>query len=152
VVGVARAHAVAQRAGHIVCTAGAAGMTDTPTMGPYGASKHAGVGLAAALRTELGASGVGVSVLCPGMINTRIFESERNRPDSMDDPSGNNARLQEYRELLASQGAPPAQVAEVVYRAVLDNQLFVFPTADFDGMIEARIEEMRQGFAWRDAR
>jgi NAD(P)-dependent dehydrogenase (short-subunit alcohol dehydrogenase family) len=141
----------AQGAGHIVCTASAAGMSDTPTMGPYGASKHAVVGLAAALRTELGASSVGVSVLCPGMIDTRIFESERNRPDSMEDPSMNNMRLKEYRQLLANQGAPPAHVAEVVYRAVLDNQFFVFPTADFDGMIEARIEEMRQGFAWRNA-
>ena len=143
---------VEQHAGHIVLTASAAGVCDTPTMGPYGASKHAVVGIAAALRTELAGSGVGVSVLCPGLINTRIFESERNRPDSMEDPSIHNARLKEYRDLLAARGAPPEQVAEVVHRAVLDNQFFVFPTADFDGMIELRIEEMRRGFAWRDAR
>ena len=140
-----------QGSGHIVCTASAAGLGDTPTVGPYGASKHAVVGLAAALRSELAARDVGVSVLCPGLINTRIFESERNRPDSMDDPSHDNARLKEYRELLAAAGAPPAQVAEVVYQAVLDNQFFVFPTADFDAMIESRIADIRQGLAWRDA-
>jgi NAD(P)-dependent dehydrogenase (short-subunit alcohol dehydrogenase family) len=142
---------VEQGAGHIVCTASAAGVSDTPTMGPYGATKHAVVGLAAALRAELAERGVGVSVLCPGLINTRIFESERNRPDSMEDPSTDNATQQEYRALLAATGAPPEQVAEVVYRAVLDNQFFVFPTADLDPLIESRIAAVQQGLAWRNA-
>jgi NAD(P)-dependent dehydrogenase (short-subunit alcohol dehydrogenase family) len=141
---------VTQGAGHIVCTASAAGLSNTPTMGPYGMTKHAVVGLAAALRGELEPHGVGVSVLCPGLIKTRIFESERNRPDGMADHSKNNPLLQQYRALLEGGGAPPEQVAQVVHQAVLDNQFFVFPTADFDNMIEARIEEMRQGFAWRD--
>lgn len=141
---------VGQGAGHIVCTASAAGMSNTPTMGPYGMTKHAVVGLAAALRGELEPHGVGVSILCPGLIKTRIFESERNRPDGMADHSATNPFLQQYRALLDAGGAPPEQVADVVYQAVLANQFFVFPTADFDGMIETRIEEMRQGFAWRD--
>src|SRR5215470_5631042 len=111
-----------QRAGHIVCTASAAGLSDTPTVGPYGTTKHAVVGLAAALRSELAESGVGVSVLCPGLINTRIFESERNRPDGMDDPSTDNPFSQRYRALLATSGAPPEQVAEMVYHAVRDDQ------------------------------
>jgi NAD(P)-dependent dehydrogenase (short-subunit alcohol dehydrogenase family) len=141
---------VEQGAGHIVCTASAAGVSDTPTVGPYGTTKHAVVGLAAALRSELAGHGVGVSVLCPGMINTRIFESERNRPDGMEDPSKNSALSKDYREMLKS-GAPPEHVAEVAYRAVLDNQFFVFPTSDLDAMIQARIEAVRQGLAWRDA-
>jgi NAD(P)-dependent dehydrogenase (short-subunit alcohol dehydrogenase family) len=142
---------VAQGAGHIVCTASAAGLTNTPTMGPYGMTKHAVVGLAAALRAELEPHGVGVSVLCPGLIKTRIFESERNRPDGMADHSKDNAMLRQYRALLEAGGAPPEQVADVVYRAVLDNQFFVFPTSDFDGMIETRIADVRQGLTWRDA-
>jgi NAD(P)-dependent dehydrogenase (short-subunit alcohol dehydrogenase family) len=141
---------VAQGAGHIVCTASGAGLADTASVGPYSATKHAVVGLAAALRNELAGSGVGVSVLCPGLIRTRIFESERNRPDGMDDPSRDNPLSAQYREAVATTGAPPEQVAETVYRAVLDDQFFVFPTADFDGMIEARIADIRQGFAWRD--
>jgi NAD(P)-dependent dehydrogenase (short-subunit alcohol dehydrogenase family) len=142
---------VEQGTGHVVCTASAAGVSDTPTVGPYGTTKHAVVGLAAALRSELAASGVGVSVLCPGMINTRIFESERNRPAGMEDPSKDNPISTHYRELLATSGAPPEDVADVVYQAVLDNQFFVFPTSDLDEMIESRIAAIRQGFAWRDA-
>jgi NAD(P)-dependent dehydrogenase (short-subunit alcohol dehydrogenase family) len=139
------------RAGHIVCTASAAGVSDTATVGPYGATKHAVVGLAAALRNELAGSGVGVSVLCPGLTNTRIFESERNRPHVMRDPSIDNPFSKQYRELLATTGAPPEHVAEMVYQAVLDDQFFVFPTSDFDGMIESRIADVHQGLAWRDA-
>jgi NAD(P)-dependent dehydrogenase (short-subunit alcohol dehydrogenase family) len=139
-----------QEAGHVVCTASVAGLTDTPTLPPYGLSKHAVVGLAAAMRGELAGSGVGVSVLCPGLINTRIFESERNRPAGMDDPSDDNPTSKAYRDMI-THGAPPAQVAEVVYQAVLDNQFFVFPTRDLDALIEARLADVRQGMEWRDA-
>jgi NAD(P)-dependent dehydrogenase (short-subunit alcohol dehydrogenase family) len=139
-----------QGAGHVVCTASVAGLTDTPTLPPYGVSKHAVVGLAAALRRELAGSGVGVSVLCPGLINTRIFESERNRPAGMDDPSDDNPTSKEYREMI-THGAPPSRVADVVFQAVLDDQFFVFPTRDLDALIEARMNDIRQGFEWRDA-
>jgi NAD(P)-dependent dehydrogenase (short-subunit alcohol dehydrogenase family) len=140
-----------QGSGHIVCTASIAGVTDTPTLPPYGLSKHAVVGLAAAMRRELAGSGVGVSVLCPGLINTRIFESERNRPANMDDPSEDNPTSKAYRDMI-EHGAPPSQVADVVYQAILDNQFFVFPTRDLDALVEARIDDIRQGLAWRDAR
>lgn len=140
-----------QGEGHVVCTASVAGLTDTPTLPPYGVSKHAVVGLAAALRRELAERGVGVSVLCPGLINTRIFESERNRPAGMDDPSDDNPTSKAYREMVAD-GAPPAQVADVVLQAILDDQFFVFPTRDLDGLVEARLADIRQGMEWRDAR
>jgi NAD(P)-dependent dehydrogenase (short-subunit alcohol dehydrogenase family) len=139
-----------QGAGHIVCTASVAGLIDTPTLAAYGVSKHGVVGLAGALKGDLAGSGVGVSVLCPGLINTRIFESERNRPAGMDDPSDDNPASKAYRE-MAEQGAPPARVADVVFQAVLDNQFFVFPTSDLDAMVEARLAEIRQGMEWRDA-
>jgi len=140
-----------QGAGHVVCTASIAGVTDTPTLAPYGVSKHAVVGLAAALRRELAGSGVGVSVLCPGLIRTRIFESERNRPEDMDDPSDDNPTSKAYRDMV-EEGAPPALVADVVYQAIRDNQFFVFPTRDLDPLVEARLDDIRQGLEWRDAR
>jgi NAD(P)-dependent dehydrogenase (short-subunit alcohol dehydrogenase family) len=140
-----------QGAGHIVCTASVAGLMDTPTLPPYGVSKHAVVGLAGGMRRELAERGVGVSVLCPGLIATRIFESERNRPAGMDDPSDDNPMSKAFRDMIVD-GAPPAQVADVVYQAVVDNQFFVFPTRDLDEMIEGRLADIRQGMEWRDAR
>jgi NAD(P)-dependent dehydrogenase (short-subunit alcohol dehydrogenase family) len=140
-----------QGAGHIVCTASIAGVTDTPTLPPYGVSKHAVVGLAASMRRELDEHGVGVSVLCPGLIRTRIFESERNRPPGMDDPSDDNPTSKAYRDMI-DDGAPPSHVADVVYQAIIDNQFFVFPTRDLDALVEARLADIRQGMEWRDAR
>ncbi len=136
--------------GHIVCTASVAGVADAPTVGAYGATKHAVVALAAALRKELSGQGVGVSVVCPGKIDTRIFESERNRPAGMDDPSIDNPASKMFRDLLAAEGAAPSQVADYVYRAVLDDQFFVFPTFDVEAGIDHRIESIRHGQEWRD--
>lgn len=141
---------VEQGSGHIVCTASVAGLSDTSTLNAYGTSKHAVVGLGAALRGELAGSGVGVSVLCPGLIDTKIFESERNRPDGMDDPSQDNPVSKQLRDLIATQGVSPGQVADVVHRAVLDNQFIVFPTSDLDEIIKSRIAALEQGMQWRD--
>jgi hypothetical protein len=85
------------------------------------------------------------------LINTRIFESERNRPTGMDDPSDDNPTSKEYREMI-THGAPPSHVADVVFQAILDDQFFVFPTRDLDALLEARMTDIRQGFEWRDAR
>jgi NAD(P)-dependent dehydrogenase (short-subunit alcohol dehydrogenase family) len=142
---------VEQGSGHIVCTASVAGLSDTSTLNAYGTSKHAVVGLAAALRGELAGFGVGVSVLCPGLIDTKIFESERNRPGDMPDPSQDNPVSKQLRDLIATQGVSPDQVAGVVHQAVLDNQFFVFPTSDLDEIIRSRIAAIEQGMQWRDA-
>ena len=139
----------AQNDGHIVCTASSAGLIDAPSLGAYSATKHAVVGLAAALRRELDGTNVGVTVVCPGLVNTKIFESERNLPAGMADPSADDATTRGYREML-TRGDAPDVIAESVHRAVLDDQFFVVPSPDMDPLIEGRIELIRQGIAWRD--
>ena len=66
--------------GHIVNTASMAGVLTSAGLGVYNASKFAVVGLSEALRADLEGHDIGVSVLCPGMVRTKILESERNRP------------------------------------------------------------------------
>jgi NAD(P)-dependent dehydrogenase (short-subunit alcohol dehydrogenase family) len=134
---------VAQGEGHIVCTASASGLLSAPALGAYGATKHAVVGLAGVLRDELAPSGVGVSVVCPGVVRTRIFESERNRPAALDgithtDPVTAGTYLE------AAEGAPgPDLVANAVHDAVLADQLFVLPSPEVSGLIMARMDEVR---------
>jgi NADP-dependent 3-hydroxy acid dehydrogenase YdfG len=65
---------LAQRSGHIVNVASVAGLAPYPLALPYTTSKHAVVGLSLALRAEAAAHGVRVSVACPGMIRTPIWE------------------------------------------------------------------------------
>ncbi len=60
--------------GHIVNTASAAGLVPTPMGLPYTTAKHAVVGLSTSLRMEAAAKGVKVSVVCPGVIRTPIFD------------------------------------------------------------------------------
>lgn len=66
---------VKQGFGHIVNTASLAGLIGTPTMTPYATTKHAVVGLSTSLRTEAERLGVRVSVVCPGFIQTGIFDA-----------------------------------------------------------------------------
>ncbi len=66
---------VRQGFGHIVNTASLAGLIPSPTEVAYGATKHAVVGLSTSLRAEGAALGVKVSVICPGVVRTPIFDS-----------------------------------------------------------------------------
>lgn len=134
---------VAQGDGHIVCTASASGLISAPALGAYGATKHAVVGLAAVLRDELAPSGVGVSVVCPGVVRTRIFESHRNRPVGLEGPTHTDEAIAEVY-LDAAKGAPgPELVADAVHDAVVANQLFVLPSPEVSGMILDRIAEVQ---------
>jgi len=87
--------------GHIVNTASMAGLTTSPGLGVYNTSKFAVVGLSEALRTDLEPHNIGVSVLCPGMVRTRILESERTRPDALDvTEAGAEAAAQQHSEMM----------------------------------------------------
>jgi len=135
---------VDQGEGHIVCTASAAGLSSTRSLGAYSATKHAVVGLAATLRDELAPSGVGVSVLCPGVIRTRIFESERNRPGGSDSDThaGDWAGREVFLQAMA--GAPgPELAADAVLDAVVADRLFVLPSPEVNGLIAQRLDEVR---------
>ncbi|HEU5177972.1 MAG TPA: SDR family NAD(P)-dependent oxidoreductase, partial [Burkholderiales bacterium] len=76
---------IAQNEGHIVNTASVAGLISPPGSGAYNVTKHAVVTLSESLYHDLRERGsdVGVSVLCPAYVPTRITESERNRPKEL---------------------------------------------------------------------
>jgi len=135
---------VEQGEGHIVCTGSVAGLATTPGLGPYSVTKHAVVGLASTLREELAPAGVGVSVLCPGVLRTRIFESERNRPGGSD--SGTHAGDWVGRDvfLQAMAAAPgPELAADAVLDAVVADRLFVLPSPEASPLVEQRLDAVR---------
>ena len=71
--------------GHLVNTASMSGLLPIPNLAAYSVAKSAVVALSESLQLDFEAEGaqIGVSVLCPGFIATRITESERNRPDDL---------------------------------------------------------------------
>jgi NAD(P)-dependent dehydrogenase (short-subunit alcohol dehydrogenase family) len=116
----------AQGEGHIVNTASEAGLVSSPNLGAYVASKHAVVGLSESLYRELERSGVGVSVLCPNLVSTRIFNSERNRSDGVLPTPGQQASIAPLRELLSQNGIAPAKVAGDVVDAIREQRFWIF--------------------------
>ncbi len=121
--------------GHIVNTASIAGLY--PGFGPsYDASKHAVVAITENLYNTVNAAGlpVGLSVLCPGWVQTRILEADRNWPATMgakpdDDPAG--AVPRHYVEQALAEGRTPASVADAVVEAITRGRFWVIPHQDF---------------------
>jgi NAD(P)-dependent dehydrogenase (short-subunit alcohol dehydrogenase family) len=121
-----------QGEGHIVNTASMAGVMPSPVGPAYCATKYAVVGLTQRLYIEAHDKGVGVSVLCPGMVATRIVDAERNWPAELGpSPVGElNDEEQElldlFRAALETSGLPPAEVAAQVVDAVRADRFWIF--------------------------
>lgn len=137
---------VAQGEGHVVFTASGAGIMAVPTLGPYCATKHAVVGLAESLFLELQGTGVGVSVLCPGLVKTGIFASERNRPDRFGGTDHEADALQQgHQAMLAGMGIEPAVIADQVLDAVRSGTFWILPHDELKPIVAARAETILNG-------
>lgn len=142
---------VAQGEGHIVNTASMAGLTSPPFMSAYNVSKHGVVTLSETLFVELGmeASPVGVSVLCPGWVNTRINEASRNRPETAPAPEPSDEEgAEQFRDVLGSflaGGLDPAAVADQVLDAVLTKRFYILTHPMWNEGITARTARMVAG-------
>ena len=95
------------RRGHIVNLASAAVFFTPSTLGAYGASKHALLGWSEALRLELAREGIGVTVVCPGLVATPLA-------DHLGLPSGNEGERTRLKALLRRLGCPPERVARAI--------------------------------------
>jgi NAD(P)-dependent dehydrogenase (short-subunit alcohol dehydrogenase family) len=112
---------------HIVNTASMAGLVSFPGIGAYGASKHAVVALSEQLALELHEHGadIGVSVLCPGLVNTRIIEAERNRPARLRNPSSPPVPPDNLVAEFLATGLAPDLVADATVEAIREQRFYV---------------------------
>jgi NAD(P)-dependent dehydrogenase (short-subunit alcohol dehydrogenase family) len=141
---------VQQPEAHVVNTASLAGTIVSG--GVYGVSKHACVAVSEALYREcqLRAPHVGVSVLCPGWVNTRILESERNRPEAprptpSAPPSSEFGAQRDVVAALLKGGLAPRRVGEIVADAILANTFYVFTHPHWNYMMKARFDAILGG-------
>jgi NAD(P)-dependent dehydrogenase (short-subunit alcohol dehydrogenase family) len=117
--------------GHIVNTASMAGMINGMGFSPYAATKFAVVAMSEGLAVQLQPHGIGVSVLCPEFVRTRIGESGRNRPERygeappLDPASPAAAVVAEIARRLEA-GIDPARVAAKVLDAIRNEQFYIF--------------------------
>ena len=120
---------------HVVNTASMAGLTTGPLTAAYFMSKHAVVALSESLFHELAARErcpVGVSVVCPELVNTRIFHAERNRPphlkrDACEDLPEETKQVESAVGNVASLGVDPRVLAERTLAAIRENRFWVLP-------------------------
>lgn len=109
--------------GHVVNTASQAGLVTANSI--YSVTKHAVVALSEGLSAQLKQqnANVGVSVLCPLFVETRIMEAERNRPAEL----YNEGRPEPPNPLQMREVTPPEDEAERVLQAVLEDRFYIFP-------------------------
>ncbi len=129
--------------GWFVNTASMAGMVSPPGMEPYCATKFAVVAMSEGWARQLEAKNIGVSILCPGFVKTRIDESRRNRPSAYgaDAP----AARPEGPSLVQS-GIPAEAVGARVVEGVKDGDLYIFTHPEFKGATQARFDRILEAF------
>lgn len=127
-------------AGHVVNTASVAGFQNRrgTDQGPYSMTKYAALSLSEALEHELEGTKVGVSVLCPGPINTNIVRGARNRPDHLGGPLVRPNDEAVLAERLAAIGLDPKKVGERVVDAIRTRTFYAFIGAIPADVIKAR--------------
>ena len=133
--------------GHIINTSSVAGIIAGPGTGIYSATKYAIRGLSEALRYDLAPHGIGVSVICPGTVSTRLYESEDNRQerylgeinDEIRERRAGTGRL--FREVLPK-GIDPMRVAEKTLQALRNNTFYVMTHVEVETDIHESFQEM----------
>jgi NAD(P)-dependent dehydrogenase (short-subunit alcohol dehydrogenase family) len=129
--------------GHFVNTASMAGMDGGLGFSPYTASKFAVVGMSEGLSQQLKPHGIGVSVLCPHFVRTRIGESGRNRQGrygerQTTDPASPAGQMLALITASIAAGLDPADVAARVIAAIREDELYVFTHPDMRSHVDAR--------------
>tara|TARA_B110000014_G_C20109636_1_gene584290 strand:- start:1324 stop:2193 length:870 start_codon:yes stop_codon:yes gene_type:complete len=149
--------------GHVVNTASLAGHFAIPGLGVYTATKYAVVGISETLRADLKQHDIGVSVLCPGVVNTNIFDSGRNRPSHLQGETdtakmvlsedvAEPEREQRMAEMMA-RALDPAVVGDMVLHSIQEDEFYIFSHPEVEPMVSGRAAEVTDAFArWRKYR
>jgi len=110
-----------------------------PGTASYNVSKHAVVTLSETMAQELAArdANIRVSVLCPGAIDTRITQSERNRPRALG--STRKTRTDERLSEMLQAGMDPDQVGRIVVEGIRCDRFYILTHEDLRKGVELRM-------------
>jgi NAD(P)-dependent dehydrogenase (short-subunit alcohol dehydrogenase family) len=130
--------------GHIVNTASMSAFVALPTTAIYCTTKYAVRGLSESLRLELEPHHIGVSILCPGGVNTNIHESVLSRPGRYGQTGYYGADPEVFKRLKAviEGGIDPIDLARIVVGAIRRNEFWILPYPEFIPMIEKYNEQV----------
>jgi NAD(P)-dependent dehydrogenase (short-subunit alcohol dehydrogenase family) len=137
--------------GYMVNTASATALVRSSNM--YGITKHAVRALSETLYGQLKQRGarVGISVLCPGLVDTRLFAGERNRPAELRNEQPDGPRPADAMRLgwfaRAAQSTQPAQVADILLQAIRDERFYISTDHEWDDRIKSFCDDLRNSVA-----
>lgn len=142
--------------GHIMNVASVAGLHGLSFGGPYSASKAAVISLAEGWRVELEKDNIVVSVLCPGFVKTRIYDSHRNRQDKYGGPAYFDDMVKKAPFLAANKkdvttGIDPEIVGERIVEAIMNDEYYVFTHPHFRPVNIERAANINRGFDIADS-
>ena len=132
---------------HIVNTASVAGLISPHPSASYTVSKHAVVALSEQLYHELSKreARIGVSVLCPSYVNTRIVDAARNRPSELRDESHKAEETMEAARQAIRDGMPPARLADHIFDAVTKGKFWIRPHPEVEDGVRMHLEDILEG-------
>jgi NAD(P)-dependent dehydrogenase (short-subunit alcohol dehydrogenase family) len=130
--------------GHIVNTSSIAGLLAGPGMEPYSATKFAVVAMSEGWRVQLAPLGIGVSVLCPGFVRTKIGSGHRNRPGGPRQES-NPERTAVLNQLVEG-GMDPKMLAARVLEAIHEDELYILTHPELKAAVEERFRNILDAF------
>jgi NAD(P)-dependent dehydrogenase (short-subunit alcohol dehydrogenase family) len=131
--------------GHVVNTASVNGMMNTLGIEPYTATKFAIVGMSEGWAAQLAPQNIGLSILCPGMVETGIIQSRRNRLARYG-PDAGDAIADSVADAALAGSIAPELVADRVIEAIRDNDLYVFTHVEYRQVLQARFDRIIAAF------
>lgn len=138
----------ARGGGHIVNTASVAGIYAQEGTGIYATAKYAVVGLSESLADELVPFDIGVSVLCPGVVNSRLVNAGRNRPEKFGAVgAGIEVGSDVARDSFMQAGMDPVEMGAEVLAAIRENRRYILPHPEFKAQVAERFDAILGSFS-----
>jgi len=138
--------------GHVVNTASIAGLMNSSAIGIYSVSKTAVFMLSETLFLQLKerSAPIGVTVICPATVRTRLNDAERNRPVELSNPheqppTPKQQAIARMFEKLNEQGMAPEEFAGLVFDTIRNDKLYLLSHPDYNIRIQQRVENILQG-------
>ena len=132
------------KGGHIVNTASLAGVTPMFSgMSVYAVAKAGVITFTETLRDTMAKDNIGVTVLMPGPIKSRIHESGQNRPERFRDGSGLQANEEQLAQRVVSDSwMEPTEVGDMIVDAIVNNKLYVATHGNWKPQVTQRFEDL----------
>lgn len=136
---------------HIVNTGSVASYLSLPHLGDYTATKRGIAGITEVLRLELEGFDIGVSLLCPGTMNTQMWENSRRELANQPGAAGHTLKRNAEFEVLMKQGLDPVILGRLVLRGILAKRQNIFTHPEFRGPIAERFQTVLDDLDWAAA-